>query len=476
MNTVQKIAKNTGLLFISQIITYIMSFIALIYTARYLGALNFGTLSFALSLAGILTIFTDIGLSSLMTRELARDKSMVKKYTGNVIMLKIVLSLATVLFSILLIYFLNYDKQTILVVFLVVLSYVLTSFSQMFYSIFQSQESMEYQSLGQVLNSLFLFVGVIGAIYVGLNVLYFAMAYFISSGIVTCYTLVIYRNLFSFPKMEFNSKFCKKLVKEALPLSLAMIFSTIAFRVDTVMLSAMVGNTAVGWYNASYRLIEALMFIPAVFTAAIYPVTSNFYVSSHNSLKIVYKKSFEYLTILSIPLVVAVTLLADKIILIIYGGQYIESVIALQILVWSIPFIFLTYMFSTIMISINRQNLALKVVIVSMIFNIIFNLMVIPVFSYVGSSLITVLTELIDFLLYFYFLSKYLFKIQVPKIILKPVIAGMIMGLSIFYIKINFIMLVPLSIFLYFVVLVLLKTFTKEDFDIIKQLISIKSK
>ena len=475
MNTVQKIAKNTGLLFISQIVTYIISFLALIYTARYLGVENFGILSFALSLAGILIIFTDIGLSTLMTRELARNRSMVKEYTGNVIILKIILSAATIIFSMLLIYFV-YDNQTIEVVFLIILSYVLNSFSQMFYSIFQAQESMEYQSLGQVLNSIFLFLGIIGAIYFKLNILWFAMAYVITSGIITCYTIIIYRKMFSFPKIRFNPKFSKKIIKEAHPLSLAIIFSTIAFRNDTVMLSFMVGNTAVGWYTAPYRLIEALMFIPAVFTAAIYPVASNFYVSSHDSLKVVYKKSIEYLTIVSIPIVVIATLLANEIILLIYGSQFTESVIALQILIWSIPFIFLAYVFSTMMISTNKQNLALKIVIVSMILNILLNLIFIPIYTYVASSLITVLTELTDFILCLFFLSKYLYKIEIGKIIFKPIIAGFIMGLFIYYVTIPILILIPAALIVYLIILIFLKTFSKEDIDILKQIMGNRAK
>ncbi len=476
MNTIQKIAKNTSLLFISQIITYVISFITLTYTVRYLSLEDFGILSFALSFAGILVIFTDIGLSSLMTREIARDKSIVKEYTNNIILLKIILVIATIIFSVLLIYFLNYDKQTIEVVLLIVLSFIFNSFTLMFYSIFQAYESMEYQSLGQVLNSIVLFAGIMLAIYFQLNLLDFAMVYFITGVILTLYTIIIYRNMFSFPKISFNREFSKKLIKEALPLSVAMIFFTITYRVDAVMLAIMAGNISVGLYTASYRLMEILTFIPMVFTAAIYPVASNYYVSSHDSLKIVYKKSFEYLTMLSIPIVILVALLADQIILWIYGSQYTGSIIALQILILSIPFIFLTYVYSALMVSINKQKLLLKIVIISMILNISLNLIFIPLYGFVASAFITVLSELSDFALMFFFLSRYLYKIQISKTIFKPLIAGLIMGLFVFYLNINFLILIPLSFIFYFIILILLKTFTKEDFDIIKQLINMKSK
>jgi len=42
MNTIQRIAKNTGVLLISQIASYIIGFFFIMYTARYLGAEGFG--------------------------------------------------------------------------------------------------------------------------------------------------------------------------------------------------------------------------------------------------------------------------------------------------------------------------------------------------------------------------------------------------------------------------------------------------
>jgi len=48
MNTVQRIAKNTGVLLISQIASYIIGFFFVMYTARYLGAEGFGINPFCL--------------------------------------------------------------------------------------------------------------------------------------------------------------------------------------------------------------------------------------------------------------------------------------------------------------------------------------------------------------------------------------------------------------------------------------------
>jgi O-antigen/teichoic acid export membrane protein len=95
MSAVQKLAKNTTLLFISQIISYILGFFITMYTAQYLGTSGFGMLSTALSLAAIFAVFTDLGLGTITTREVSRDKSLQNKYFSNTSILRLILALLT---------------------------------------------------------------------------------------------------------------------------------------------------------------------------------------------------------------------------------------------------------------------------------------------------------------------------------------------------------------------------------------------
>ena len=84
MNTVQRIAKNTGVLLASQIVSYAIGFFFVMYTARYLGAGGFGVLSFALAFTGIFGVFADLGLRQLTVREVGRDKGLAGKYPWNI--------------------------------------------------------------------------------------------------------------------------------------------------------------------------------------------------------------------------------------------------------------------------------------------------------------------------------------------------------------------------------------------------------
>ncbi len=473
MNSIQRIAKNTLVLLISQIITSILGFIYIIYTARYLGVEGFGILSFALAFAGILGIFSDLGLCSLATREISRDKSKTSEYLGNLFLIKIILGFLTFGLIAISVNLLNYPFQTIMVVYIIGISVILNNFTAIFNSVFQAHEKLEYQSIGQISNSIFLFVGILVAIYLELNILGISWAYLIASLIVLGYSIIISFKKFDSPKFEINSYLWKFMFLEALPLSLAAIFSVIAFRVDTVILSLITNNTAVGLYTAAYTLMQALMFVPIVFTASIYPVFSKLHISSQESLKITYYKSFKYLSTIGLPIAVGTTILAGKIILLIYGTNFLGSIFSLQILIWTIPIIFLTYLFRWMLVSINRQNLLLKILLICMSLNILLNLILIPYYGYIGASLVTVVTEMISFIFSYYYLSKLVCTIQIRRIIFKPIVASIVMGLFILYfVKNNLFILVLVATLIYFGILISLKTFSKSDRELVIQLIN----
>ena len=475
MTTIQRIAKNTGVMFSAQIMSSIIGFFFIMYTARYLGADGFGILSFALAFTGIFGVFADIGLHPVTVREVARDKSLAGKYLGNIGVIKIILVIITFGLIALTINLLGYPRQTIKVVYLIALSVMFISFTGMFNSIFQAFEKMEYVSVGRILNSIFLLSGALFAINQGFSVVGFASLYFFVSAIVFGYSTLVCVWKFVLPKVEVDWKFWKPTLKEAYPFLLASIFSIIAFKIDIIMLSMMKGDVVVGWYSAAYKLIEVSMFIPAAFVGSIYPVLSNFHISSQESLKLTYQKSFKYLSIVGLPIAVGTTILADKIILIIYQSEFAQSIIALQILIWVIPIIFLTYLFGTMLSSINKQIISMKIIFIATIANIGLNLLLIPRYSYVGASMATVITELIPLILCFYFISKFIYKIQIHKVFAKPIIASITMGSFIlFFNNMNLFLLICISTILYFGILILLRTFSKEEFNLFKEVLNIK--
>lgn len=478
MNTVQRIAKNTAVLLIANIVSKILGFFYIMYAARYLGASGFGVLSFALAFAGIFGVLADIGLQPLTIREVARDKLLTHKYLKNVAFIKILLSIGTFGLMILTINLLGYPEQTVKVVCFIGVYVILVSFSEMLNSIFQAFERMEFVSVGQILKNLLLLCGVLFAVKMGFSVVGIASIYIITSIIVIIYGYVIlnWKALGASYKwipwdIEIDWGFWKSIIKKALPFGLSAIFVMIYFWIDSVMLSLMKGDEVVGWYNASYRLVLVLMFIPVSLVSAIFPVVSKYYKTSQEALVSVYRKAFKYLFILGLPIGVGTTFLADRIISLIYGASYGPSTGALQILIWAGVLLFLTTLFGTVLASIDRQDLGMWAVGICAIANVVMNLLLIPKFSYTGASIATVITEGIGFILQFYFISKYLYRIRLSQKSIIPILASLVMLLAIFLLReLNLATIIAIAIVVYFGIICLFKTISEEDIILFKKI------
>lgn len=473
MTTVKKIAKNSLFLLSGQIISLVFGFFYFVYMARYLGAEDLGVLSFALSFTLIVGLLGDLGLSSLMTREVSRNQSLAPKYLGNIFFIKVLLAIVTFGVVVAATNILDYSEQTIKIVYLITLSNIATSFTQTFNSIFQAFERFEYQSIGMVLNSTLMLIGIFFAIEQNFDLIYFAFVYLIVSVILLVYSVIFCLWKFAIPSLKIDWIFWKQTILESMPFWLNSVFVIIYFKIDMVMLSTMDGDTVVGWYAASYRLIDALGFIPAVLMSTMYPVFSKFHVSSKDSLEFAFRKSFKILVIIAIPIGIGTTILAEKIIILIYSIEYAPSVIALQILIWASVLSFINYTPATYLTSTNKQRTLMIFTFLGAILNIILNLILIPLFSYNGAAVATVITEFFVGSLMVYNIHRVQnLSILLSDVILKSLIAGALMGMFIFIFKsYTLVLLILFAAVIYFIALYIVNGFEKEDIILFNQVL-----
>jgi len=438
--TVQRIAKNTGILLISQVISYLLGFVYIMYTARHLNKEGFGVLSFALAFAQIFGVLIDLGLGPLIVREVSRDKSLASKYLANIGVMKLVLAVITFMLISSVINLLGYPTQTVRVVYLIALSVTFFALTRMLYSIFQAFEKMVYQSLGQILNGVLMLIGIIYAIRSDFSVIGFAFMYSAAAFIVFGYSLVILRWKFAGPifasganLLEVDRSFWKQTLKEAWPMAAAAVWLIIYFRIDTVMLSLMKGDAAVGLYSAAYRLSEVSTIVPAMFITSVFPVMSRYHKDSRDLFVSAYGKAVKFMLYIALPMALTVTLLARPIVNLIYKEEFLASTIALQLLIWSAAFSYVGIVLGTVMITADKQMLMLKLLVIMLFLSVVLNLIMIPKYSYVGASIATVIMRVTGLFLSIFFLNRCGYKLALGRICLPPLVglsaAGVLMAL-----------------------------------------------
>ena len=474
MSRVRKIAKNTSFLLISQIISYIFTFFITMYAARYFGASIFGMWSIALSITGIFGIFADLGMSTLMIREISRNLSARDKYISNIFLIKIILSILTFGLIIIITNIIGYPEIVKNVIYIVTISVIIGSFSGILSAIFQANEKMEYISLSTIMSSMLVLLGTVIMIHYNLSIVFFAFINVISTGLISAYILIKYIQKFPLPKFRIDFSFWNPVLKESWPFGITALSGMLYNYIDSIMLSVIQGAEVVGWYSAAYRLMLITLFIPNAINMAVFPVMSQFYTSSKNSLKLMNEKYFKYMIILGVPLGVGVTILADKIILTIFGPGYSPSITALQILIWTIILTFAGAPFVQLLQSINKQHIITKISIISAVTNILLNLFLIPLFSYIGASFATLIAAVFSTGYIFLYTYKVGCGIQYKAVmddLSKILFATLVMSIFILYFKdLNLFLLVIIATLLYLILIYVIGCIDEVDIMLLKQL------
>jgi O-antigen/teichoic acid export membrane protein len=445
------------------------------YTARYLGPERYGIISFALAFTSIFGVFADLGLNTLTVREVARNKILAEKYLGNLLLIKSVLSVITLGFIVVAINMMGHEKNAVYVVYLISISIVIATFTGVFISLFQAFERIEYVAIGSLLSSVFMLLGAVYAINRGFGVLGFASIYIFSSLMVLAYSLFIANRRLLTRGLQIDRGMVRPMIFEALPFGLTSLSGMIYTYTDSIMLSSLQGNEVVGWYNASYRLVLMLLFIPNVINIVIFPVMSRYFTSSPSFLKLLYAKYLKFMFILCLPIGIGTTLIADKIILFVFGVAFAKSIIALQILIWTVVLTFAGAAFVKLLESTNRQRIITKISLICVVVNVLLNLLLIPKFSYVGSSFATVVTELV--LVGSIIVLTYRLNCGIPLSIIKDYLlrilfSSLIMSIFVLYFQnLHLILIIISAGFVYFVTLYLVRGIDNEDMMLLRQAI-----
>ena len=472
MSRSKTILKNIGVLSIAEILTYIISFILVVAISRFLGSVGLGKYSFAFAFIGIFAVISDWGISTFSVRNVSRDKEKAQKYFSNYLSLKIIISFITFIIPILIILSTKEPFDVKLTVFFASLAMTFNYLSYSFRFLFNAFEKFEYQSLSLISERIVALIIGLFLLFNGFGVIALAITMVISNFVGLLVNAIFAVKNFVHLKLEFDFKFWKFLLICSIPFWLSLIFRVINFGIDTVMLSFMKSYTVTGIYNAAYKLIDAFTVIPFLVVIVLFPTMSKLFKESKKTLQIVYKKSFYYLFILALPICLGITLLAYRIIIFIYKEQFLESVIALQILVWALIFLFLNYLMGSLLNSINLQRLFAIITFIGASVNIILNFILISIYSFKGAAAATIVTGFLNFILLYYFSTKNNFKVNLISIASKPIFASIIMGIFLIILKnMHILILVPLSALVYFASLIVIGAIGKEELDLIKNFI-----
>ena len=474
---VKRIAKNSLAPMVLALTNRMIDFAFAMLMLRILAPEGAGRYQFAVVFIGYMEILTRFGLGTLLTREVARDHAQGNKYLSNVSILRSLLWLSSLpLMGILLwlyIVFGGVAIETAIAVGLFAVGLWFSNISDGLTALFYSYEKAEYPAAISAVTtviraSLGALVLLLGSGVIGLAGV--SVVANIISMIVLSYLLL--QKIFR-PHPDNDPTLRRHMLGESLPLMINHLLATIFFRIDILILQPTWGDKAVGYYGAAYKYVDGINIIPSYFTLAIFPLMSRYAKTARDSLVRAYILSLRLLLMIALPVAVGTPFIARELILILGGAQFLpDSVIALQLLIWFLPFSFINQVTQYVLIAIDQQRFLTRAFLIGVIFNLSINLLLIPRYGYVAAAITTIFSEWALLIPFYYSVRKNLCHVPWVSVAWRPALASAMMGAVLLLLRdMNALALVMVGAVVYFVVLALIGGFSQPDMAIMWQLI-----
>jgi O-antigen/teichoic acid export membrane protein len=185
-------------------------------------------------------------------------------------------------------------------------------------------------------------------------------------------------------------------LKEAAPLSLGNALDTIYFRIDIVMLPIIASFSAAGFYGVGYKFSDLLGgAIPIAVLTPMLTLMVETWPHEIERFQRTFRHAVLLLSITGVAAGVGFAILARPVIVSIYGARYEQSSTAAVWLVVGQVLHFYTALCFTTLMAVKRNFLYPVAMLIGVVINVLLNLVLIPRYSYTGSGVATVLTEII---------------------------------------------------------------------------------
>lgn len=394
MSNTRKVAYNTVVQIIARVLTTALSLVALGYLTRYLNVAGYGQYDLIFAYLSLFGIVVDFGFFLLQVREITQQPNRESYVLGNVLGLKLTLSVAVFTIGYLVARVIYHDPIITMGILVGSLSQAALAWAQVPISLFQARLQMSKVAVMNVLTRAAYLAGVIWGVHAGWSVVELVASIAVINLLAFFIQMKLARPLVNIvPQWDFG--YWKKFTKEALPLGIALVLATIYFSIDRVMLSLMKTTYEVGIYGTSYRVIGVVLTLPTIFMSSVFPVITRALDNSREQALRVFRKAFDFSAIAAFPIAFGTMMVATPLMVAIAGAKFTSSGPALQWLIWATTLSFFGAVFNYTMIAAGRQRALTLPYLAATIFNVAANLIFIPSYSYMGAAVITVITELL---------------------------------------------------------------------------------
>lgn len=461
--------KNIFWLSASRGLALVFLFLAYAQLFRYLGPFGSGQYQFVLSYVLIFSTVVDFGVQQFMTKRMSEDEPGTRKYFHNFLAFETVAALLLYALLLGIAHFRGYEPVVFKAVAVTGLGMVANALCYPFLAVMTARQDLKKVALINFLNSLVNISIIFLAIWLKKYIVFLASI----QAVFGIMDLILYRIFVSkhLPKPRifavfenFDFSVIVHILKSAWPFALLVGFSAIYNRIDVIIITKLLDYTQAGLYTAAYKFFDILNFFPASVSHVLFPVLAALMAKNLISeVKMTLEKYLKLMIAVALPVAAGGTVLSKQLMLLIAGRDFAASAPVLSILIWSIAILFIYIPVNSLIIS-QLTKKAMVVTGLNVAINIIGNIILIPIYGIKGAAIMTVVSEAVQGVFYFYFVRKNITEFKFLSLLWKPALASAVMGLAVWQVReLNLIASVTIGGGVYVAILLLTRFISKDD-------------
>jgi O-antigen/teichoic acid export membrane protein len=427
MTGIRRTSKNAAMLLFGTMFRMVAGFAFMVVVANALGVEGFGKHALVVHYYELFIGLTAMGAGILLTRDIARWPHHRDILFSSATVLIGLLGLISPILLLGLATLFRYPHDTTLALMIACFGLIPAAIGVLYEAVLVALERAEFVSIGAVFESLVRVGSGILVLYLGGNILELAVVMVASRVLLLVMYYYTLRRICDH-RWQFSWRLFRRFAYRSRVFYGENWMSTIYTSMDVIVLSAFVGETAVGLYSAAWRYVRLGAVVVKSFTTAVFPLLTRAHFESATKFREIAQQAVRVMVMIAVPVIIGVNVVPERIVHLIFKPEFAEVAPLLQILIWVLLFEFLNPFLSHCLFSQGKQRLSMVVAGMALLTNSILMLTLVPQYGSIGAAIACVGNASMATTCYLYF-TRELGLIRVLMVeTVRISVAGLVMG------------------------------------------------
>ena len=388
-----RMLKRTTWLVGGRVVSDVLALVFYIAVARTFGQEGIGDYAFAFAVAAFFGLGIELGLPTLLTREVARRPERVDDYCGTILTLQAGLTVFLGAVAVLLCLVLEYSGALTALVLLAFGDAALRGMGRSFNAYLEGIEAMDLSSLLEVYSRLLVVGAGLALLFLGASLPVVMVAHLLGAGLYLGLSYHWVAERFEPARLSVDLELMKRTAIAALPFVMSVALWELYARIDIVMLHQWIGSSEAGVYALGVRLVTAPVALAYLVGAAMYPSLSRDAVSSSGDQRTLFLGTLRWLGVIGVAGGLVLATVGDQLVALLFEDAFEKTggIVRWMSILFVIQFASMPYW--RLLYASDHENKVVRLQGTSLVLNIALNVALIPLWGAYGALWASVASE-----------------------------------------------------------------------------------